>query len=472
MGKQAPTPAQRQYIWEKTGVKLACFREKETYEPYEPFALAHNSPASVVLTSGANRVGKSVAAAMEAIAWVPFSDLIWFMGPSYSHTRKEFEYFAEGMSAAGLVVDLSLPSREHMACSLLLAGGCYVQTRTLRDIVRALQSDSPDLIVFCEAGLMNESPLDRMRVRMATSRGRIWASGTMEEAADWLRLAYDRWQEFPNEELAQSFNIPLWYNTHDFPGGAENTEIALLRRNLNRNLFIEKIEGRPAPSALLVFGYAFNMGNVPFFARDCPFESITPEGEAWPVEIAIDPGYNPSHYSVTALQRHGDDVWAIDEIAVQGETHEAVIRMCQDRVWWPNVIGGTIDPWPARSHGVGYEASPLDIWTRETGLSLRAEIRPTPQAIVERWRYYLVHPTTGACHFFFDRKRCSHLLYELNHWLYHKDIQGRPLKTEPQKRNCDSIKGIGCWLVDDFSTKSWRRNFAAAKPRVSTWTMR
>ncbi len=91
---------------------------------------------------------------------------------------------------------------------------------------------------------------------------------------------------------------------------------------------------------------------------------------------------------------------------------------------------------------------------------------------MERWRYYLVHPTTGECHFFFDQKRCSHLLYELNHWLYHKDIQGRPLKTEPQKRNCDSIKGIGCWLVDDFSTKSWHRNFAAAKPRVSAWRMR
>lgn len=467
----APTPAQRRRVWSK--MSLGCFRETKTYEPYEPFEQAHFSGASVVLTSGANRVGKSVASAFEAIAWTPFSDLIWFIGPSYAHTRKEVEYYGEAMNEAGLIVELNLPQRVHLPTVIKTAGGCVIQTKTLKDVVRSLQSDSPDLIVFCEAGLLQEDPLDRMRIRTATSRGRIWLSGTMEEAADWLRRAFERWQEFPNDELAASFNVPLYFNVQDFPGGEENPEIAMLKGNLDPNLFIEKIEGRPAPSEYLVFGKYFNRGQAPFFAKTCAFEGELPDGSRWPVELCIDPGFHPSHYAVIALQRHDQELWAIDEIAVQGESHEAVIRRCKEKIWWENVIGGVLDPWPARSHGVGYQASPLDIWVRETELPIRAEIRPTPQEIIERWRYYLAHPTTGDCLFYFDPVKCPRLLYETQHWRYHKDIQGRPIKTEPQRRNCDALKAIGCFMVDDFSRRSWQRTFATRDgPRVSSWMVR
>lgn len=471
---RAPTPSQKRLLWSKT--PLACLRDKKTYEPYPPFAAAHDSPASVVFVSGANRVGKSLASAMEAIAWTPFSRLIWFVGPSYFHTRKEFEYYAEGMMAAKLLKEekLSMAVREHMACSAVATVGmnnglCVIQTKTLRDMIKSLQSDSPDIIILCEAGLIPEDPVDRLRIRLSTSRGRLWISGTIEEAAEWLRAAYDRWEDGPdNDELAQSFNIPLWFNISDFPGGEANPEIEYMRKNLNRNLFIEKIEGKPAPSEYLVFGWSFYRGNVPFFAHDCVFQQLTPEGQRWPVEICIDPGYHPSHYSVVALQRHGEELWAIGEVAVQGQPHEAVIKLCQAQPWWENVIGGVMDPWPARSHGVGYQATPLDIWVRETGLPIRAKLAPKPEEIVERWKFFLVHPSTGECRFFFDPRKCPRLAYELAHWRYQKDAMGRPIKTEPQRRNCDSIKAIGCFLVDEYSTQSWQRHFGPAQVAKTT----
>ena len=464
VGLRAPNPQQMSHVWKNRGATLSCFREKTHYEPYEPFREAHFSDASTVLVSGANRVGKSVASAMEAIAWVPFSRLIWFIGPSYAHTRKEFEYFVEAMLAAKLLKTdaFSLPQREHLAASAVTISGCVIQTKTLKDMVKSLQSESPDLMVFCEAGLVQENPLDRMRIRLSTSRGRLWISGTMEEAADWLRQAYDRWQDWPNDELARSYNIPLWYNTNDFPGGRDNPEISFMEKTLQSNLFIEKIEGRPAPSEHLVFGKHFRIGNTPFFARPCAFQRLTPDGVRWPVELAIDPGFNPSHYAVLFMQRHGDEWWVIDEVAVQGYPHEAVIGMCRNLPAWENVIGGVLDPHAARSHGLGYQFSPQEIWVTETHLPIRAEIRPSPQEIVERWNYYLVHPTNSECRIYFDPQRCPHLLYEMRHWRYHKDIAGRPIKTEPQKRNCDSIKAIGCFLVDKFSKEAWVRRFPSA----------
>jgi hypothetical protein len=416
------------------------------------------------LVSGANRVGKSVATGMEVVAWAPFSKLIWIMGPSYFHSRKEFEYAAEWMLNAGLTTesDISMPQREHLACTMKTALGCTIQSKTLKDMAKALQSESPDLLCLCEAGLVPEDPLDRMRIRLVSSRGRLWISGTMEEAADWLRQAYDRWEEdWQNEEMAQSFNVPLWYNVHDFPGGEKNPEIAYLSNTLQPNVYTEKIEGRPAPSEYLVFGKYFKRGRFPFFARQaCDFQPKTPDGVRWPVEIAIDPGYHPSYYSVTALQRHGQEVWAFDEVVDRGVSHEVIINRCKERQWWPHVIGGTIDAFAARSHGLGYQASPLDIWTRETKLPLRADLRPNPQEVIERFRYYLVHPTTGDCLFYFNAETCPHLLHELRRWRYHKDVAGRPIKTEPQRRNCDSIKAIGYWMVDEFSRTSWELGYS------------
>jgi len=412
---------------------------------------------------------------MEAVAWTPYSRLIWFVGPSYAHTRKEFDYYAEAIIGAGYASrsDLSMSMKDNQPCTIQTSFDCTVITKTLRDMVRALQSEAPDLICVCEAGIFPEDPLDRIRIRLATARGRAWFSGTTEDAGAWFRDAYDRWQTVPNAELGQSINVPLWLNTQDFPGGVDNPEIASLSANLNRNLFIEKIEGRPAPSSLLVFGELFPRGNYPLNARECPFQVYADDKSLYPVYLAIDPGYNPSHYVVEAIQWHGDEFWVIDEVSARGASHEQMIAMCQQRPWWPNVADGVMDPNAARSHGQGYERTPLEIWQAE-GVPLRAPVKPPIEQLIERLRYWTHHPMTGECRFFFDPERCPLLLHEHRSWKYMKDQAGKPVRTAPLKRDCDALKAVGYFAVDAFAARAWAKNIGLSRgaPVVTPWRFR
>lgn len=470
VGKRAPLPEDRRLIWGR--VKLPELGG--SYAPWEPFAIAHDHPASYVLVSGAERVGKSVATAMEALAWVPFSNLIWLCGETYGDSRREFEYLARALLSMGLINPNDIVQRSRLSSPSFInvpSYDCRVETRTLMDMARALAAEAPDFIALCEAAHVREDPIPRLRMRLTTNRGRLWLSGSMEETAGWLVDYFQAWQEWPNEELGFSINVPLWVNTRDFPGGPNDPEIEMLRRNLPAAFFMTKVEGVPGISEQHVFHFLFRGRNqLPFNARPCPFVPTDSEGARKPVEIAVDPGYYPSRYVVVALQRHGDEVWAIDEVAVQGQPHEVVIRLCQERPWWPNVIGGVIDP-HAVTHGQGYQATPKEIWASETGLDLRSDVRPTPEELVERWRYYLVHPATGECRFFFDPDRCPVLLHELRNWKYVRDSSGRINRSRPQEQGCDAIKAVGYYLVDLFTREHWVRTFPVRRPRVSNWRL-
>lgn len=442
---------------------------KSGYEPWPSFLKAHLSPAQFVLCSGAERVGKSIATAMEGIAWLPLSQLIWICGPQYRDTLREFWIIAEAMLNMGITTKGRIKAHDKQPSKMTTKDGRVVETRTLWEMERSLVAEAPDLILVVEAGLIDRDPIDKLRLRTSTRRGRVWLSGTLE-SNDWFRHAYERWQ-IPNDELGESFSVPLYENQQDFPGGPENPEIVTMRLTMRPAVFSERVEGKPAASEQLVFVNTFVQGNKAFCMKPVKFTKRDVLNKDIPVDIAIDPGHFPSAYSVSFIQEFGNEIHVVDEVVCYRMSHEAVIRKCESRPAWANVVGGTIDPWAGRQHGMGYQYTPQEIWKQETGIELRIPSKaPTPPEIIDRYGYYLNNPMTKECRLFFHPDVTPHLAKEWRSWRYPRDGRGGLLRMEPSKKNCDSIKGVGYWLVDKFNSQSFdRRSKFAPRVTVRDW---
>ncbi len=424
---------------------LAVYNGQVGYDPWPSFSKAHNSPAQHVFTSGAERVGKSVATAAEGMCWLPFSELEWIAGPQYRDCLKEFDYMMEACLNAGMThkkwVQRSADSSSHFIVDDG-AHQCKIETRSLWDINRALVSEAPDLIMVVEAGNITDDPREKLRLRVTTRRGRVWFSGTLEEyAAPWYESEFDDAEPWPNKANSFAINVPLYENTQDFPGGAQNPEIVSLRENLRPTTYQRRVVGKPAPSELLVFASSFQGSKAmkPHFVDRRPFKRLDANGDRVPVQLAIDPGRRPSRYAVHFMQEQDGAQVVIDEVSENDQSHEQIIAMCRERPSWENVTGGVIDPWAGNQKGMGYSQSPRDIWLAEANIALIIpEPAPTPTQLIEvYWRFINAH------RLFVDEEHNPQLVDEFGSWRYHKDAAGKPIRTEPIKRDCDGIKAIG-----------------------------
>jgi len=443
-----------------------------------------------VLTAGAERVGKSVGTAAEAFAWIPVSQLIWIAGPQYRDTVKEFAYLAEACLNFGITEKALIKMSDDGPSRMTIIDPaqidpktkkpkivCMVETRSLWDIERALVAEAPDIILVVEAGLVPRDPTEKLRLRVSTRRGRVWMSGTLETASPWFAAAYTRWKTQPNEESGMSVSVPLYENEQDFPGGRDNPEIATMRRVLKPSTYSHRVEGKPAPSDLLVFKDTFERGDRPKVAMKLPFIHVKDGGDIrdrFPVQIAVDPGHRPSYYTVSFVQVQEKRVCVIGEVAMLGSHHEEVIREATRHPCWGNVVGGVIDPWAAKQHGLGNRQTPWDIWLAETGMELRLpEPAPNPVQIIDRYQYFIRH-ASGEMRFAYDPDRCPRLDYEWRHWNFARGADGLPIRADPLKTNCDAIKGVGYLLVDMFGEQlAARRGFDRPRPaRVTKWRFR
>lgn len=445
------------------------------YDPWPSFAKAHYCPAQMVYSSGAERVGKSVATAAEGMAWLPVSILEWIAGPQYRDALKEFDYLAEACLNAGLTHKKWILRSRDGPSSFIVDDGrhqCQVETRSLWDVNKALVSEAPDLIMVVEAGQIQEDPREKLRMRVTTRRGRVWYSGTLEEyAAPWFDGAFDEPKPWPNTANSFAINVPLYENTQDFPGGADNPEIQSLAQNLRPTTFQRRVVGKPAPSELLVFSGTYRgKASKPHFVESRPFRRLDASGERVPVKLAIDPGRRPSRYHVAFMQQQDGAEVAIDEISENDSTHEQMIELARQRPAWENVTGGSIDPWAGTQKGMGYAQSPHDIWLAETNIDLiLPQPAPTPQQLIEiYWRFI------NADRFFVDEDRNPQLITEFGSWRYHKDADGKPIRTEPLKRNCDGIKAIGYHLWQQAGVEQYLRlhRTRRRRPTAKAWRFR
>ncbi len=445
-------------------------------------AKAHYSPASFVLVSGAERGGKSVGAAMEGIAWVGFSELIWVGGKRYEDALKEYGLLGNALVSLEIAEPNFPESTKQPSilktkplwfpCGVPYRHHHTVSTRTFHDIYSTIIKDEPDLLLLVEAGQITDNPIEKIRLRLSTRRGRLFASGTLEQAAAWFEDTLVSWRDGA-DPMHFAISMPLSENVKDFPGGEDNPELRMLRRTLRPATYAERVRGIPGASEELVFERTFIAGERPFNARPCPFVELDEFGRTQDVTVTVDPGTRPSFYAVNACQKHDRSWFAVDELVAQDTSHEEMIRDAMLRPWWRNVTRIVMDPW-ANQRGMGGTHTPREIWEAETGLPVvMPDPAPKPKDIFDRYLWYLFTPPGGDCHFFFDPDSCPHLLAEWRRWRHPKDPNGRLNTREFSKRWCDCIKGIGYLLVLDFQENFWEKNWGNyGRPVVADWRFR
>lgn len=396
------------------------------------------------MVAGGVRGGKSLGSAMEVVPWSLHSNLIWLAADNYDLTRQEFEYTEEALLSMDFTSKdrISRPKNRYNPCVLDTIWGCRIETRSLKDI-ETFAMRAPDLVVICEPGQAPIETLAKSRERLSTRRGRLWMAGTFEDIEEsWMEDVWRRWVKWPNEESGKSFAMPSWLNTTSFPGGRNDPEMIALRNSYaSLNEFLLRCAGVPVAASALVIGDYW-----------VPRKHVAPveyrpvhNGAPLPVEIAIDPGFSGgSHYVVEAIQHIGSTKIVIDEIAVQGKVHEAVIQIAKSRPWWKAVVGGTIDPFAGASHIYG-ALTPQDVWARETGIRLRIPPRLTVEDSVSNLCGELRDSQSGLSRLVVS-PRCNRLIWEMTHWRKRKSQGGN--YSEPTKHNCDAVKALGYYLSD------------------------
>lgn len=379
---------------------------------------------------------------MEALAWIPFSQLIWLVAVDYERTRQEFVYLSEAAVSTGLASKngVSLPLSRYQPGVMRCINDCLVETVSLSaGAEKVLTAKPPDLVVVCEPGLIeglyhtnqeNRAGQDILQLiegRLIERRGRGWFSGTSDNASeDWFQL-WSRWAGEGN-----AFLIPTWENVVRFPKGQDETRLKKYLAEYGEEMYMAHFGGVPSsPSGLVLHGY-YNPAQL--VNAGIGYDSSKT------VEIAIDPNYSMGNrYSVLAIQEEWPFIDVVDEVAVEGKTHDEVRALCMARPWWSNVIGGVIDPFAGDAHPFGSYA-PVHYWRP---VPLRTQHRPRVATTVQALKEAMMSSESGTQRLRISSS-CKRLLWEMVHWKQ----EGR--MGVPGKKNCDALKALGYYLVDKF----------------------
>lgn len=453
LGFSSPFPEEKLLLWSyvtlpQTGITRGIRRESGGYQPYPILAQAHYHPARTKLVAGGIRGSKSIGLAMEALSWLPHSDLLWLAGESYDDCRQEFEYLME--AAVGLNWTdnrlITFPQGKYQPCSFETFWGTLVETKSASD-PGSLMSRAPDFIGLCEPGKMDIAAMRRSNERLSTKRGLLWLAGTFEEASPWMEACWSDWKRWPNADNARSWSAPSWTNLAVYPQGKFDPEIEKLKRSADTyDQFLRRIAGVPASQPDIIMSDVWrprvHVGDVPYIRRE------EGSGVFLPVYAAIDPGYGgESRYVVLVIQLIGNKIRICDEVTTRGKTHEQVIRQCIQQPWWPAMRSGTIDPYAGDSHALG-SVSPREVWVKKEnggGVALETPHRLNVDELIRLLKSYF----TGSTGYTLEiSERCERLRFEMATWKRMRSKQGL---GNVQKNNCDAIKALGYFLTHHYN---------------------
>ena len=432
----------RDYYW-----LMATVFEELGYEPSEGQKEFHMDRHRVRMVAGGERAGKSYSMAMDGLVKVVWGvrngvegQLVWILGPDYEQPRVEFEYMYEGLQVMGFQVSgkPSMPRGSSSTWVVEIMGMGVMQTKTTSDL-RKIASRAPDLVMMSEAAQMDVEAFYKIRGRAAEKKAPVLMSGTFEDSNNWYAERFKKWLGGWGEN--KSFSLPTWSNLVKYPGGYDDPEIVKLRREFPPDLFMERFGAIPHKPHTLIF---------PEFEYGIHVGEEVEYDPGLPVELAIDPGYDPGYYHVSAMQvRKGDgvkeEVWVVDEIHVRRWTAEKVIRECKRRVWWKSVVGGVIDI-AGRAH-VG-DRSQVEIW-RNKG---RVHLRSQPVGVtagIERHRTFLLDPETGRARM----KHSPNCVMGLREYGLYKrpvDQERMGLRVLPIDRDNHAMKSYAYYLYDRY----------------------
>ena len=434
----SPVPAMRWPTFEQKQVQFRRFG----YEPSEIQAKAHQALvpsfalSQALLVLGGERAGKTTIAAYEAAALVPFTSLVFLAGDSYENTEPEFAVILSALRATGNLAGSSTPRRGQWQASA--DTGCEIRSVSFaRDGADALiaTGKAPDVVLLCEAGMLEFNHFLAAFGRVAEKRGLVLASGTLKDALPWYAEKYREFQG-ENPYNGKSVSIPSWGNPAVYPLGEDDPTIQQLKGAFDDQTFRERFGAEPVPSALLVFGRQFTHE---LHVKELDYLP------SLPVEIAIDPGYAGA-YAVQAMQWTGaSEVRVFDEFYQQYATWHDAVSWLRAKPWGDKVTKGVGDHAIHQHHA---DRSQYEQWLA-AGVTLRSK----PVSIadgVDRMRSFLRSPFTGTPRIAID-PRCKGLIWELAAGeRYARDQEGKPVKEKPIDRDNHARKAVSYWLIDHF----------------------
>jgi hypothetical protein len=246
--------------------------------------------------------------------------------------------------------------------------------------------------------------------------------------------------------------MPTWENRILYPLGRQDPKILALEKELSSvpGLFMERLAAQPSPQVGLIFKEFSYVTHVFDWVQYDPTQTV---------EVAIDPGYSGSNYSVNFIQKHPraytrqyypglpeaslTDIWVIGDLFLDHAVHEEVIAVAKTLPWWDHVTGGVGDI-VMKTHPMA-DRAPIDVWSDKANIFLRGQ----PVGIadgIDRHHTFLRDPRTGSPRIFFNPKHTGLREYRL--WK-RKEI-GENLYGDPDMKNCDCMKALQYWLIDQF----------------------
>lgn len=436
------TRDQKELIFQKLG-----------YKPSREQAKVHFSDARIRQVAGGERSGKSYSAANDLLAQFYEGELFWLVAADYERTKAEYDYICQGFDKLGI----SYQATKHVDPGLIeVAGGFRIATKSAKD-PRRLAMEAPDGIVACEASQLDYETYLRMRGRIAEKRGWLLMSGTFEGSLGWYPEHFNRWQ-YPNQEGAESFSLPTWSNLIVYPGGRQDPEILALEAASSAEWFQERYGGIPCPPRGLVF-HEFSNKIHTGISDDYDFD---PLGQVY---LWVDPGY-ASFYAVEVAQKRGDDIYLVDEIYEKSLVTSDIIKICKQKPWWNQVVGGAVDI-TARQH----QAMPavIEIWSNEAGIHLNSNKIGIRDGIERVKNYLLVNPVSNRPLLHINA-RCKGLISEMGGcpnpvtgqtavYRWKEDQNGAVIGDTPEDRNNHACKALAYGLVDLCGFSTARRKF-------------
>ena len=423
------------------------------YQPLPLQAPIHNSRASVLVISGGEGSGKSCVTAAEIAARYWSWSRVLFACYKAESATNEADYLHNYLSALGVVKSYSKPKAGNI--EIITKSGAVVESvSTHSEGERAVSGTgkSYDIIAMLEAGKQKYQVFQSCLLRISRTGGLLIVSGTIEKSEPWFPDVIRRLSG-PNSIGAEVHILPTWANTVLYPGGRQDPKILAIEKELSSTpgLFEERCAGKPAPLSSLIF----KEFSFPTHVFDwCKYDP------ALPVEVAVDPGYSGSHYSVNFIQTHPraytrqfldtlpdaslTDVYVIGDLFLDHAVHEEVIAQCKLLPWWSGVKGGVGDV-VMKTHPMA-DRAPIDVWTQKAGIFLRGQLVGISDGI-DRHHTFLREPQTGQPRLFFNPS-CQGAPREYGRWK-RKEI-GENLYGDPEDKNCDAMKAIQYYLIDKF----------------------
>ena len=429
---------------ELTGIEL--YPEQEEVVRYE---------GGEAIGGGGEGSGKSFVGMAYLIprAMVKKTKLYWLVGAEYERVQVEFRNIVEYGIKVGLIGKKGW-SKNINPGWIEFTTGARVETKSAADPTRIGEVE-PDGIIVCEAGLIDHESYLRLKGRAARkAREGSWMllTGSFNGSLGWYP---DLWRagQIPNAQGLKSFLLPSWINKKLYPGGREDVVIKRLEASMSYSRFMERHGGQPClPSHRVVYN-----AKPELHARKLEIDPNIP------IELTLDPGYQPGAFAVLATQTvkvggYHNQLQVVDEIYVQGFVTEQVAQIVMKKPWWKQVAEqGVIDV--AGTYHAGAMPPAAEKWAEVTRMHLRGRKIELRAGIDRLNEFLLPHPITGEPSVVVDSINCPGLCSEWGFcqspveeggiWLNKTNRQGNVVGG-PEDKNDHASQALIYLIIDKW----------------------